>query len=315
MLKIKNKLKQSWLFYYTIPITILLFIIIARCYLIFNCVDHTTGFYTQSNFITHLFDYSIILIAMGGILYSFFGSPEKDNSSKIAFSRWQNVTLGIVSLIVGIFLIYTFFTTNKNSQPISFIPLGIQNQSAFFTKFKNYTIYIMPYICLISAIVMLIQAFILILNIQVKFLSSSLLKALYLFPIVWLTFTIMRIVLAYTTIFFISEHILEVLALIFILRTFFSQAEIITFGQANQFLLKSCKVSALFSTLFCTAATFPLYLLKIHNPELLYFNKNLYYNNLLLLISVFGIYNLAIYIILTTKNNSLQENIEKSVAN
>ncbi len=315
MLRIKNKLKQTWFFYYTIPITILLFIIITRCYLIFNCVDHTTGFYTQSNFITHLFDYSVILIAMGGIVYSFFGSPEKDNSSKITFARWQNVTLGIVSLIVGIFLIYTFFTTNKNSQPISFIPLGIQNQSAFFAKFKNSTTYIMPYICLISAIVMLIQAFALILNTQLKFLSSGFLKALYLFPIIWLTFTIMRIVLAYTTIFFISEHILEVLALIFILRTFFSQAEIITFGQASRFLLKSCKVSALFSTLFCTAATLPLYLLKIHHPELLYFNKNLYYNNLLLLISVFGIYNLTIYIILTTKNNSLQENIEKSVAN
>ena len=315
MLKIKNKLKQSLLFYYTIPIIILLFIIITRCYLIFNYVDHTTGFYIQPNFITHLFDYTVILIAMGGILYSFFGSPENDNSSKIILSRRQNVTLGIVSLIVGIFLIYTFFITNKNSQPISFIPLGIQNQSAFFTKFKNYTTYIMPYICLISAIVMLIQAFALILNTQVKFLSSGIFKVLYLFPITWLTFTIMRIVLAYTTIFFISEHILEVLALIFILRTFFSQAEIITFWQANQFLLKSCKISALFSTLFCTAATLPLCLLKIYNPELLYFNKNLYYNNLLLLISVFGIYNLAIYVILTIKANSSQENIENPVTN
>lgn len=309
MLRIKNKLKPSWLFYYTIPITVLLFIIITRCYLIFNCVDHTTGFYIQPNFTTHLFDYSVILIAMGGILYSFFGSPENDNSSKIMLSRRQNVTLGIVSLTVSIFLIYTFFTTNKNSQPISFIPLGIQNQSAFFTKFKTHTTYIMPYICLISAIVMLIQAFALILNTQAKFLSSGLFKALYLFPITWLTFTIMRIVLAYTTIFFISEHILEVLALIFILRTFFSQAQIITFGQVNQFLLKSCKISALFSTLFCTAATLPLYLLKIVSPEFLYFNKNLYYNNLLLLISVFGIYNLAIYVILTIKANSSQENI------
>ncbi|MBQ3067825.1 MAG: hypothetical protein IJC97_02145 [Oscillospiraceae bacterium] len=315
MLKIKNKLKQSLLFYYTIPTIILLFIIITRCYLIFNCVDHTTGFYIQPNFITHLFDYTVILIAMGGIIYSFFGSPENDNSSKIILSRRQNVTLGIVSLIVGIFLIYTFFITNKNSQPISFIPLGIQNQSAFFTKFKNYTTYIMPYICLISAIVMLIQAFALILNTQIKFLSSGIFKALYLFPITWLTFTIMRIVLAYTTIFFISEHILEVLALIFILRTFFSQAEIITFGQVNQFLLKSCKVSALFSTIFCIAATLPLCLLKIYNPSLLYFNKNLYYNNLLLLISVFGIYNLVIYIMLITKTNSSQENIENPVAN
>ena len=84
MLKIKNKLKQSWLFYYTIPTIILLFIIITRCYLIFNCVDHTTGFYIKPNFITHLFDYTVILIAMGGILYSFFGSPENDNSSKIS---------------------------------------------------------------------------------------------------------------------------------------------------------------------------------------------------------------------------------------
>ena len=102
MLKIKNKLKPSWLFYYTIPITVLLLIIITRCYLIFNCVDHTTGFYIQPNFITHLFDYTVILIAMGGIIYSFFGSPENDNSSKIILSRWQNVTLGIVSLIVGL---------------------------------------------------------------------------------------------------------------------------------------------------------------------------------------------------------------------
>lgn len=315
MLEIKNKLKPSWLFRYTIPIVVLLFIIITRSYLIFNCIDHTTGFYTQSNFITHLFDYSVILIAMGGIVYSFFGSPEKDNSLKISFSRWQNIMLGMISLIVAIFFIYTFFTTNKNSQPISFIPLGIQNQAAFFAKFKNSTIYIMPYICLTSAIVMLIQAFTLILNTQLEFLSSGFFKALSLFPITWLIFTIMRIVLAYTTIFFISEHVLEVLALIFILRTFFSQAEIITFGQANQFLLKSCKVSALFSTLFCSAATLPLCLLKIVSPELLYFNKNLYYNKLLLLMSVFGIYNLAIYIILTTKNNSSQENIENPGTN
>ena len=315
MLRIKNKLKQSWLLCYTVPIAMFFFIIITRCYLIFNYVDHSTGFYVQPNFITHLFDYSVILIAIVGIIYSFFGSPENDNSSKIIFSRWQNISLGIVSLIVGLFLIYTFFATNKNSQPILFIPLGIQNQAAFFTKFKNYTTYIMPYICLISAIVMLIQAVALILNTHIKLLSSGFFKALYLFPITWLTFTIMRIVLAYTTIFFISEHILEVLALIFILRTFFSQAKIITFGQANQFLLKSCRVSALFSTLFCIAATLPLYFLKILHPELLYFHKNLYYNNLLVLISVFGIYNFAIYIILTAKNHSLQENIEKLVKN
>ena len=315
MLEIKNKIKKFWLFYYIIPIVVLLSIIITRCYLIFNCIDHTTGFYVQPNFITHLFDYSVILIALGGILYSFFGSPENNNSSKITFSRRQNIMLGIVSLIVGTFLIYTFIITHKNHQPISFIPLGIQNQSAFFAKFKNHTTYIMPYICLISAIVMLIQAFVLILNTQVKFLSAGFFKALYLFPITWLTFTIMRIVLAYTTIFFISEHILEVLALIFILRTFFSQAEIVTFGQANQFLLKSCKIAAFFSTLFCAVVTLPLYLLKIVSPELLYFNNNLYYNNLLLLISVFGIYNLAIYIILTTKNHSSEENIGNPAAN
>ena len=283
-----------------------LILVCTRYFLLLNQIDLFTGFYSLNNWLSRSFDLSIVLIAIVGLILSFFG-PAPKGSAKILIKTNLRILWSLASIALGLFLIYDFFSLSIISSRVVFLPLGIEVQSVGLPNFLarlNLSISgLLRILNLLSGSLLLTQGALLINDNFQKLLTSPLFKALYLLPITWIIIAIMRISMAYSTICYISEHILEVITLIFILKSFFSQAVILTSTQPSNMLLKSCQISCAFSAFFSLLTTLPLLSLKITSrPELL--GNPFFYGKFIMLSGAFGLYLFCIWIALTKAEQS-----------
>lgn len=282
--------------------------LILRCFFLFKEIDPKTGFYINPGIFTKISDISIILFAVYGIFASLF-RPETADKIYLKFSRKQSLFLCIASLVIGGFFVQNFLAAVNPTVDIQFFPLELESEQAIFFKLKS-AAPIFAYFALLSGCVMFFQAF-LFLKQKLELLSSSLFKCMYLFPIVWVAVISMRVAGAYTSIIFISEHILEVFAIIFALRTFFLQAVILTFKPLKINTLKSGKTSAMFSMFFCLASSIPLYFFYFSNPNAFYFSNSFFYKKFVFLSLIFGIYSMIIAYCFNNQINSFAASSNK----
>ncbi|GHU85058.1 hypothetical protein FACS1894198_2150 [Clostridia bacterium] len=276
--------------------------VVARCYLVENYVDMHRGFYDPAGPITKIFDVAILIIGLLGAGFIYF-SPAKSQTVSFNFSKNMRLVFALSSFLFGAFFVWNFI--KNDHETIMFMPSGIVSKmSNWFgsgdfdmSKFMgNFQLYL----GLVVGAIFVLQGLVLLAN-KRELLTSGMFKILQIIPVFWSFIEVMRIEWAYTTIWYISEHILELMALGFILVTLSVQASLLAFKTNSLGLVRKHTVSGLLAVFFSCLATIPFYI----SPRLTAFHESAFYYNISnLFIASAGLYILFFLICASFKNEA-----------
>ncbi|MDR1260146.1 MAG: hypothetical protein LBJ83_00195 [Oscillospiraceae bacterium] len=242
----------------------------VRCFFVSAFVNPQTGFYGVENIWTTIFNLSLLIIGSVGAVFVLFYSTNDDSSVEIKFSKKWGIIFAIVSVLFGVFFLYDFL--KHKEQIVGFLPSGIANVS--FQLFPGSSMgTIRQYFGLVSGIVFIIQGVLFLMG-QHAMLKTNLMKLVQVLPILWAIAKVMQVLDAYVTIYYISEHIIAIFALVFIMRALYSQATLLAFNTNTRGFVKTHIVASLLAIFFSCLVVVPFYIFpafgNFHGSEFYY---------------------------------------------
>ncbi|MDR2817141.1 MAG: hypothetical protein LBB04_00215 [Oscillospiraceae bacterium] len=271
--------------------------VIARCYLVDTYVSMYEGFYDPAGPITKIFDIAILVIGFSGAAFIFF-SPAKEQTVNFDFPKKGRIAFALSTLLFCAFFVWNF--VKNDHETIMFMPAGVVNENANGPGVAAFVGAFQRYFGLFVIVALVAQSLVLLMN-KRELLTSNMFKMLQVIPVIWGIIEVMRIIMAYTTIWHISEHILELMALAFILVTLSVQASLLAFKTSSLGLVRRHVVSGLLAVFFSCLATIPFCI----SPVFTDFRENdFYYNISNLFIASAGLYILSFLLCVSPKRGT-----------
>ncbi|MDR1354452.1 MAG: hypothetical protein LBJ38_02835, partial [Oscillospiraceae bacterium] len=250
------------------------FMVGVHWYVVSTRIDPATGFYHTVDAVTRSFNIAMVALGAFGLLFLFF-APNKKSTATIELPRTAEYIFASSTIILSAFFIYNFIC-NKNVK-MQFMPLGMASvPKPILENIPN----LQPYFSLASGLVFLLQGVFLLFNMR-DLLSLNIFKVAQVIPVFWTVFETIRICFAYTTVCYIIEHVIEVFAITFIMRTIHLQTFIFTLRKCSLNLVIMYIVGGLGAIFFGLMAIVPFYLnpvlQKLHSPYFSYQVEHLFF--------------------------------------